>query len=353
MLAGVKFISYSRTMKIITSLLILFSFNFVLAEPCQENRASIDIGSGTTKGLVAEVDVCQKKIVKVLFENRLPLGFNEAMEKAGKQNIPAEMTKLAIPQMQNLLSQMNEFHPKVIQAVATSVFRVAKNGKEVAREISRALKIKVTVISQNEEAKLGYLSAISQVNPPPDQQLIVWDIGGGSMQMYAEPRSKKEHNKTNPSEIYKGDLASVTFKNKVLQTLQFKDPKNNPSPNPLGVNKDAAVQLAKNHASLNVPAYFKINAPKAYWIGVGGVLSESIQNQVNKDAKHFTQQELVETLSDKAKLNDEQLKGDYKVTDVTNLALVLGYMKALSILEVETVKASLGQGLLYRDLHSK
>ncbi|QDK36345.1 Ppx/GppA phosphatase family protein [Bdellovibrio sp. NC01] len=330
-------------MKIITSLLILFSFHFVFAENCQENRASIDIGSGTTKGLVAEVDVCQKKIVKVLFENRLPLAFNEAMEKTGKQIIPADMTRSAIPQMQNMLGKMNEFHPTKIKAVATSVFRVAKNGQEVAQEISKSLKIPVIVITQNQEAELGYLSAISQANPAKDKKLIVWDIGGGSMQMYSQTGKK--------AEIYKGDLASVTFKNQVLQTLQFKDPKNNPSPNPLGANKDAAVQLAKNHAYTKVPTYFKINAPKAYWIGVGGVLSESVQNQVNKEAKHFSQDDLTNTLAEKAKFTDQQLQGDYKITDVTNLALVLGYMKALDIKEVETVKASLGQGLLYKDLH--
>lgn len=347
-LAGVKFITYSMTMKIITSLLIIFSFQLAFAKDCLQNRGSLDIGSGTTKGLVAEVNICEQKIIKILFEDRLPLSFNEALEKSPDQTIPQATLDEAIPQMNDLVNKMQELKPTQIKAVATSVFRVAKNGKQAAKKISEAIKVPITVITQDQEAELGFLSALAASKTSFTRQtinkVIVWDIGGGSMQMYADHNGKKE--------IYKGNLASVTFKNEVLKVLQFKDPKTTTSPNPIATNREAAIQLAKNHAYQNVPKYFKENAPTATWLGVGGVLSASIQNQTSKEKSEFTQEELNQTLIERSKLSDAQLKGDYKSTDITNMALVLGYMKALKIEKVETVKASLGEGLLLKDFMS-
>ncbi len=335
-------------MKIISSLLIIFSFHFVLAKNCLQNRGSLDIGSGTTKGLVAEVDICEQKIVKIIFEDRLPLSFSEALEKSTDKKIPQTMLDEAIPQMNAMVTKMQQLNPTQIKAVATSVFRVAKNGQEVAKKISNAIKVPVHIITQDQEAELGFLSALATTKLSVTRQslnkIIVWDIGGGSMQMYADNNGKHQ--------IYKGNLASVTFKNKVLEVLQFKNPKNSSSPNPLGNNREAAIQLAKNHAYQNVPGYFKKHALSALWIGVGGVLSSSIQDQTGKEKSEFTQDEITQTLLEKSKLSDTRLKGDYKTTDVTNLALVLGYMKALNIQKVETAKASLGQGLLLKDFMS-
>ncbi|MDG0817248.1 Ppx/GppA phosphatase family protein [Bdellovibrio svalbardensis] len=336
-------------MKIFTSLLFTFSFHFVSAETCLQNRGSLDIGSGTTKGLVAEVNVCEQRIEKIVFEDRLPLSFNEALEKSPDQNIPQAMLDEAIPKMNAMLVKMQEHKPINIEAVATSAFRVAKNGTAAAKQISNGIKIPVTVISQEQEAELGFFSALAGTKTSLTRQslnkIIVWDIGGGSMQMFAYNNGKPQ--------IYKGDLASVTFKNKVLQVLQFKDPKNNTSPNPLEKNREAALQLAKNHANQNVPSYFKKKAPTATWLAVGGVLSTSTQDQVNKEKSEFTQEELNKTLIERSKLNDTQIHTDYKTTDITNLALVLGYMQALKIQKVETIKASLGQGLMIKDFITK
>ncbi|HEX7673328.1 MAG TPA: hypothetical protein VF412_04105 [Bdellovibrio sp.] len=329
-------------MKIATSLLIVFFSHFVFAADCHENRGALDIGSGTTKGLVAEVDTCEKKIVKVLFENHIAIAFNEALEKSGNQTLPESAVEAAIPLMQSLVNRMQAFKPTSIRAVATSVFRIAHNGTEASAKLTRALHLPVTVISQEQEAHLGYLSALSQKEVSSKENLIVWDIGGGSMQMYSMTGRK--------SHLFEGNLASVTFKNKILEVLQFKDVKSASSPNPLGRSREAAIQLAKNHAYLNVPAYFKQAAKKSRWIGVGGVLSASIQDQVNSKGHGFTQEELEKTLEKSSTLTDDQIDSDYRTTQVSNLALVLGYMKALGIKKIETAKVSLGQGVLTQGL---
>ncbi len=299
----------------------------------------MDVGSGSTKALAAVIDVCEAKIVKVLFEERLPLAFNEALEKSSDGTIPVSIVKDAIPQMKLLVVKMREIESIEISGVATSVFRVAKNGSAVASEISKALKIPLKVISQEEEARLGFLAARSKLPKDSSEKLVVWDIGGGSMQMYArEGKSEK---------IYRGDLASVTFKNLILRKLQFKDPTTVSSPNPIGLQKENAIQLAKNHAYLNVPKYFKDSAKTSTWVGVGGVLSLSVQRQAASGGSEFTAEQAEQALSEGSKKTNDMLMGDYKNTDVSNIALVLGYMKALGISKVQTVQVSLGEGVLF------
>lgn len=325
-------------------LLVALSFVSVYshAKTCLENRAALDFGSGTTKAYVATVDTCEKKIVKVLFEDRLPLAFNEALEKSASKEIPEETLKRAEPQIKELLEKVRRYDIKRISGVATSVFRVAKNGRAAAQSLSQKLNVPIEVITQEQEAELGYWSALAQTGIQDTKDLIVWDIGGGSMQMYTRDGGKVR--------VFEGDLASVTFKNQILQVLQFKDPRQNSSPNPFFRQREAALQLAKNHAYLNVPEYFKKKAPTARWVGVGGVLSMSVQRQVDKDAHEFTQAALQRTLDTRSSLRDDQIQSDYRITDVSNLALVLGYMKALKIEKVETAQASLGQGLLFKSL---
>lgn len=309
------------------------------SDTCHRNRGALDVGSGSTKALAALVDICESKIIKVLFDERLPLAFNEALEKSSDGTIPESLIKDAIPQMKKLVSKMREVEKIEISGVATSVFRIAKNGSSVASEISKALEIPLKVISQEEEARLGFLAARSKLSNVSPENLIVWDIGGGSMQMYAiDGKSEK---------IYRGDLASVTFKNLILRKLQFKDPKMEGSPNPIGRQKENAIQLAKNHAYLNVPKFFKENAKTHTWVGVGGVLSLSVQRQAAAGASEFTTEQAERALSDKVQKSNDQLTGEYKNTDVSNIALVLGYMKALGVTKVQTVEVSLSEGVLF------
>lgn len=308
------------------------------ADPCLKRRGAIDIGSGSTKAFAAVVDVCKKKIVQRLYDKKIPIGFGEAREKNPQGEIPATMTKDAGSKIAELVKAMKEKKLDSISAVATAAFRAAGNGATIAGDLSKAAKIPVKILTQEEEADVGAQSALAEVETEPTDKrpVVVWDIGGGSMQMWA-----KEQNKT---EIYTGDLASVTFKNKIIKEIQNKDPKTTSSPNPIGSQSSKAVELASAHANSQVPAFFKERGAKARWIGIGGVLALSAQNQVREGANDFTQSALEKTLKKRALLKDSQIDGDYETTEVSNLALVLGFMRALKIERLETVEASLVQG---------
>ncbi len=66
---------------------ILFS-GAALAQNCLQTRAAIDIGSGSTKIAVAEVDTCQHRIHNMLYQQQLPVAYNDALMHAADQTCP-------------------------------------------------------------------------------------------------------------------------------------------------------------------------------------------------------------------------------------------------------------------------
>ena len=309
---------------------------------CVENHAAMDFGSGATKALVVEVDICQKKLGKIVFQEHLALPLNESLEKSKDEKIPQKVAEEALPRLKEFIGKVHQHHPVKIMVVGTSVFRVAKNGQEIAQFFSDNLKLNVRVISQTEEAELGYYSVLSLGQVQDPEKLIVWDIGGGSMQMYTIDKGQ--------TQIFEGNLASVTYKNSILEKVQKKNSKKVFSPNPIGKKYPQALELSKTHALANVPEIFKKKSDQAVWYGIGGVISYSVQGQVKQGANAFTQTELYNSFKERAKLRDQDIASEYRITDVSNMGLVLGYMQALGIQDLTTVKASLGQGLLFRDL---
>lgn len=328
-------------MKIRAFLIVFLATSVAWGKNCLERQGALDIGSGSTKAYAAIVDTCQNKIVETLFDKQIPIPFSEAVSKSGRDEIPSEIIDQAAKEIGALIKAMQEKKLARISAIATSAFRTAKNGAGAALELSKKTKIPVKVLTQEEEAEVGALSARARGGVPAnDTKSIVWDIGGGSMQMWAKSEAGVQ--------LYKGDLASVSFKNQVIREIQKKDPQKVTSPNPLGKNYSRAVKLAADHARAKVPEYFKKAAAESKWLGIGGVLAISVRNQINNSSSTFTRAELEKVLAERSKLTDAEIDSAYRSTEISNLALVLGYMQALGIEKVETIEASLVQGWLLR-----
>ncbi|MGE0764288.1 MAG: hypothetical protein AB7N80_13485 [Bdellovibrionales bacterium] len=311
------------------------------ADPCLKRRGALDIGSGATKAFAAVVDVCKKKIVETLFDQKIPIAFGDTREHDPKNEIPLSFAQAAGKKISNLVKEMKEKRLERIDAVATAAFRAAANGPAAAAEIAKQSQITVKILSQQEEAEIGAQSALAQLPPKKTaaaKPVIVWDIGGGSMQMWSKGKDQNQ--------VFMGDLAAVTFKNRIIRELKNQNPAQVYSPNPLGAQSAGAVALAADHAKSNVPEYFKKKAGSARWVGLGGVLALSVQKQVAKDKKEFSETAVKKALEQRAALQDSEIESEYRATEISNLALVLGYMRALKIKTVETVEASLVQGWL-------
>ncbi len=329
-------------------MLITFSFliSFTLeAKNCFENRMGVDIGSGSTKILVAQIDVCNKTIIKVLLQESKAAAYNDNFEKSADGSITPEMETKGFSVLKELIELSRIHKPKKTSGVATSVFRKANNGKQIIARFSKKLKISLKVISQDEEAQLGYDAAVATLGAEASgllgekRQVVVWDIGGGSMQMIT--RDDKKNFLT-----YLGSLASNNFKNMIIEVFQQKPIETTPSPNPIGLSRTNVVALARAYARLHVPPQFVNKERDKVYVGVGGVHNQSIKTQLQLKGSSYSVGDLDDLAIQQAQKSDKDLTGDYRATDVSNLLLVQGFMEAMSVREVNLVNASLLQGLL-------
>lgn len=319
---------------------ILAAAHMAVADDCLKKQGALDIGSGSTKSVVAVVDVCKKTIAEVISEENMAVPFAEALEQSADGKISDEFIKKNLPRYSELAERMKRQGAVTIYSFGTAVFRNSRNGQDILERISRMTGGPVQVITQDEEARLGYWSAVAKRPPKKNETVIVWDIGGGSMQMIRKQKEKFE--------IYRGDLAAVNFKNRVLSEVQKKDPKKHTSPNPLNESWKKAVEISAEHARTEISRDIRSQASELTWLGIGGVLYNSVREQIGTESI-YTAEALQKTLERKAKMSDSEIGGEYAATDVTNLALVAGYMQALKIKQVEAVRASMPQGwLLYK-----
>lgn len=333
---------------------VLFSLIFAAAlygifkshqyQDCFVRRAAFDVGSGSIKVKVSDIDRCKRKILKTVFTHRKSVQFKADLSTRDSFSQPIQ--DKGIQALQELMQQVRNLSPTPQQfsGVATAAFRQAKNGKEFANRLSEVLKFPITVISQKEEAMIGFHGA-STASPFSLDELIVWDIGGGSMQIITQSSGpKKDYN------FYNGKLASIALKNFIIRDLKNLKLEETRSPNPIGEKvATEAVKVSNNHAFQFVSTEIKEKILKhpTKILGIGGVHYYSVKDQLNlKKGEPYTIDKLINVIRTKQHYNDQKVGGPFAETDVSNLILVYGYMKALGIKEVLPAKINLTDGLL-------
>jgi exopolyphosphatase/guanosine-5'-triphosphate,3'-diphosphate pyrophosphatase len=140
--------------------------------------AAIDIGSNTTRVLVAEpVDGQLKKVM----EQRAYTRINSALGKKGEV-LPAkidEVSELVATQVR----LARELGAERIRAVATAAIRDASNGEQVADAIAAASGVAVDILSDEEEGRLAFIGATKGLGHPAEGKIGVVDVGGGSTEV--------------------------------------------------------------------------------------------------------------------------------------------------------------------------
>jgi exopolyphosphatase/guanosine-5'-triphosphate,3'-diphosphate pyrophosphatase len=301
-------------------------------QKCSVKKLTFDIGSGSTKYYYAQVNRCSRSVIHIFNQGHFRFPFKQHLIQSKNNRFSAKIQKEFLDKLTVIIKQ----HPaETIQSVATSAFRTSDNGEEFAQFIREKTGMSLKIISQKTEGLLGYKAV--RAKSKQNDKFLYWDIGGGSMQMIIE-------NSTVPM-IYKGKIGAASFKSKVLTQI-FKGKRQ--SPNPLGVkNISKAIQISKTFAKNSIPKGFYSLAQKLNTIGIGGVHQYSILKK-HTDKNYYTKKQLIKWLNQGASQNDRQIGGDFSQTDITNLALVLGYMDYLKINRVNVVKGiNMAYALLY------
>jgi exopolyphosphatase/guanosine-5'-triphosphate,3'-diphosphate pyrophosphatase len=140
--------------------------------------AAIDIGSNTTRVLVAEpVDGQLKKAM----EQRAYTRINKAIGADGTI-APAKIAEVCeVVATQVRLAR--ELGAETIRAVATAAVREAANGEAAAREIGAAAGVPVEILGEEEEGRLSFIGATKTLGHPVSGKVGVVDVGGGSTEV--------------------------------------------------------------------------------------------------------------------------------------------------------------------------
>eukprot|EP00976_Prorocentrum_cordatum_P115231 1195974-Prorocentrum_minimum.AAC.7 len=175
--------------------------------------AALDVGSGATKMEVARMDTSQvpwSVVGEVLFSEQATLLLAGDLKAQSDNCLSEPIMNSAIDTLRNFKSVAEQHGAVKLRGIATAVFRLADNAPELLARIDQELGIKLTVVSQDEEGEIGFLTAATGAqqpatslhacctndkesyalgsggDPPPPMDLsavVAWDSGGASFQL--------------------------------------------------------------------------------------------------------------------------------------------------------------------------
>jgi exopolyphosphatase/guanosine-5'-triphosphate,3'-diphosphate pyrophosphatase len=140
--------------------------------------AAIDIGSNTTRVLVAEP---QNGQLRKVMEQRAYTRIDKASQHDGAID-QAKIDEVAdVVATQVRLAQ--EIGAQAIRTVATAAIREAANRDDIVAEINRVANVDVEILSEQEEGRLAFIGATKTLGHPVDGDVAVVDVGGGSSEV--------------------------------------------------------------------------------------------------------------------------------------------------------------------------
>ena len=141
-------------------------------------RACIDIGSNTTRLLVAE---CAEHWIEEIHQERAftHLGSGREADGAIAPEKLAEVAGLVATQAENA----QRLGCGEVRAVATAAIRRAPNGEALAVAVREACGLEVQILTGEEEARLAFRGAARAFRHLSEGELGVVDGGGGSTEL--------------------------------------------------------------------------------------------------------------------------------------------------------------------------
>jgi exopolyphosphatase/guanosine-5'-triphosphate,3'-diphosphate pyrophosphatase len=140
--------------------------------------ACIDIGSNTTRLLVADaVDGRLRELVAQRAFTRIGKGLS-----AGAA-IPSEKIAETADVVRTQAKVAREVGAREIVTVATAAIRTASNRDELMSAVADAGGMPLSVLTDEEEARLSFVGATRTLIEPPRGTIAVVDVGGGSSEI--------------------------------------------------------------------------------------------------------------------------------------------------------------------------
>jgi len=136
------------------------------------NLAILDLGTNTFHLLIADENG------KFLLDEKQPVKIGQAGIESGLiSDAGYERARLCF---QDYKVKWEQFGVKEPVVIATSAFRSAKNGIEIAEKLNQEFRINIQIIDGNKEADYIFNGVINAVKT--SESILIVDIGGGSVE---------------------------------------------------------------------------------------------------------------------------------------------------------------------------
>jgi exopolyphosphatase / guanosine-5'-triphosphate,3'-diphosphate pyrophosphatase len=141
--------------------------------------ACVDIGSNTTRLLVAEID--GDGVWRELMTQRAYTLIGKQAEKDG--TIPKRVLANTAEVVSTQVRLAREMGADDVTIVATAAVRGAPNKDKLLEAILARTDLPVRVLSGHEEAQLAFIGATKRLGAPAEGTIVVIDVGGGSTEI--------------------------------------------------------------------------------------------------------------------------------------------------------------------------
>jgi exopolyphosphatase/guanosine-5'-triphosphate,3'-diphosphate pyrophosphatase len=146
--------------------------------PSLVRRACIDIGSNTTRLLVAD---CDGERLREVRQERVFTQVRRGL--LGDDTIAPEKITEVVAVVVGQVGAARRLDCAEIHGVATAAIRRACNGEALVAAIRDACGLEVAVLTEQEEARLAFVGAARTLGHAPVGELGVVDVGGGSSEL--------------------------------------------------------------------------------------------------------------------------------------------------------------------------
>ena len=140
--------------------------------------ACIDIGSNTTRVLVAEAQ--PGRLVEVL-QRRAFTRLGRGLKAGG--SIPRAKIEEVVRVVADQRTLAERVGASALRAVATAAIRGAANREEVVDAVREEGGVELAVLDCDQEARFAFLGATKTLGRPVDGRVAVVDVGGGSSEI--------------------------------------------------------------------------------------------------------------------------------------------------------------------------
>ena len=242
-----------------------------------KRRGAFDIGSGATKLQVSDVSAVGA-LTKTLFGEERPCAFGADWLRSNDGCLSNEIQEKGIQIMKDLKIVGDGLGVQEYSVIATEVFRKAANGHLFLERV-RSMGMRVTLVSQEIEAELGYATAVAYNDGGP-RTCIAWDSGGGSFQISTvDPDDSSDDGVSRVRSIsesapeskklmmYLGTIGSSIATATLIETLQGRKLREVATPNPVSiVDANRLIEALEKMMDPDVPPWLR-NAPDVVAIG--------------------------------------------------------------------------------------